>query len=238
MGNKPEKEENTKPVAQSNSTVAVIGKLKKSQATLQKREKHLEAQITQALRNAKAKMKRKDKRGAVFQLKRKKMLEKRLNECQGMQLNLEQQIFTLEKGNTNEQVAGALRDVRDEMKNIQSKINVDDIENIRDDLDDARADQEDITNILSEPMGQNGLEDDELEGEFAELMGEIEEEDVATSMTKIGDKPAPVTTTSIDLPDVDELPEPVVKKPVKDDPTPVSKDDAAELAELEAMMAA
>ena len=234
MGNKPEKE-STKPVEQSNSTVAVIGKLKKSQATLQKREKHLEAQITQALRNAKAKMKRKDKRGAVFQLKRKKMLEKRLNECQGMQLNLEQQIFTLEKGNTNEQVVGALRDVRDEMKRIQNKINVDDIEDIRNDLDDATADQEDITNILSEPMGQDALDEDELEGEFAELMGELEEDDVTATMTRIGDEPAPVTTTTVDLPDVDDLPEPV-KKPTTV-PAVASKDDAAELAELEAMMA-
>ena len=118
----------------------------------------MEAQITQALRNAKAKMNRKDKRGAVFQLKRKKMLEKRLNECQGMQLNLEQQIFTLEKGNTNVQVAAALGGARDEMKRMHAKVNVDDIEDIRNDLDDVTADQEDITSLLSDPMGQDALE--------------------------------------------------------------------------------
>ena len=33
MGNEPGKKETTKPVEQSNSTVNVIGKLKKSQAT-------------------------------------------------------------------------------------------------------------------------------------------------------------------------------------------------------------
>ena len=195
----------------------------------------MEAQITQALRNAKAKMKRKDKRGAVFQLKRKKMLEKRLNECQGMQLNLEQQIFTLEKGNTNVQVAGALGEARDEMKRMHAKVNVDDIEDIRNDLDDVTADQEDITSLLSDPMGQDALDEDELEAEFADMMGELEGEDVAAAMTKIGDEPAPVTTTTVDLPDVDDLPEPE-KKPAK---VPAVKDDAAaELAELEAMMAA
>ena len=58
---------------------------------------------------------------------------------------------------------------------------------------------------------------------------------MAASMTKIGDEPAPVTTTTVDLPDVDDLPEPE-KKPAK---VPAVKDDAAvELAELEAMMAA
>ena len=181
-------------------------------------------------------MKKKDKRGAVFQLKRKKMLEKRLNECQGMQLNLEQQIFTLEKGNTNAQVATALQDVRDEMKRINKNMNVEDIEDIRDSLDEVKADQDDITNILSEPMGQDALEDDELEGEFNELMGELEEDDIAADLTKIGDEAAPVTTTTIDLPDVDDMPEPVKKDPVV--PVAASKYDAAELAALEAMMAA
>lgn len=165
------------------------------------------------------------------------MLDKRLAECQGMQLNLEQQIFTLEKGNTNTQVVGALSEARDEMKRIAGRTNVEDIEDIRDSLDEATADQEDITSILSEPMG-DAVADDELEDEFADMMAEIEGEDVAASLTSL---PGEATKNNdVALPDVDDLPEPA--KPIKlpavvtDEPV-MDKDEADELAELNALMA-
>ena len=97
-------------------------------------------------------MKRKDKRGAMFQLKRKKMLEKNLASLQGMRLNIEQQIMTLESAATTSVMVDSLVDARNEMTRINAKVNVDNLEDLRDDLDERTADQEDITNILSEPM--------------------------------------------------------------------------------------
>ena len=85
--------------------------------------------------------------------------------------------FYAREGNTNVQVAAALGEARDEMKRMHAKVNVDDIEDIRNDLDDVTADQEDITSLLSDPMGQDALDEDELEAEFADMMGELEGED-------------------------------------------------------------
>lgn len=209
------------------STVHTIGRLKKSQNTLEQREKHLETQIRRCLVQAKEKMRKKDKRGAMFQLKRKKMLQKNLDNLQGMRLNIEQQIMTLESAATTSVVVDSLSTARDEMKNLNKKVNVDNLEDLRDDLDEATADQEDITNILSDPMTGDLEDDDEL---LAELDGmedeEMKDENREAQRRVLGLPTAP-----------DETPIIIPSAPTDEPVTDVKVSDADELAELEALMA-
>jgi len=226
MGNKQGGNQKRTPQASTgSSTVQTIGRLKKSQNTLEQREKHLDRQILQCLKAAKEKMKRKDKRGAMFQLKRKKMLEKNLASLQGMRLNIEQQIMTLESAATTSVMVDSLVDARNEMTRINAKVNVDNLEDLRDDLDERTADQEDITNILSEPMGTDIADDDELLDELNDLETDMVGEETKEDQRTVLDLPVAPRDDPLVLPDAPD-----------DVPVIATKADADELAELEALM--
>ena len=170
-------------------------------------------------------MKRKDKRGAMFQLKRKKMLEKNLASLQGMRLNIEQQIMTLESAATTSVMVDSLVDARNEMTRINAKVNVDNLEDLRDDLDERTADQEDIINILSEPMGTDIADDDELLDELNDLETDIVGEETKEDQRTVLDLPVAPRDDPLVLPDAPD-----------DVPVIATKADADELAELEALM--
>ena len=170
-------------------------------------------------------MKRKDKRGAMFQLKRKKMLEKNLASLQGMRLNIEQQIMTLESAATTSVMVDSLVDARNEMTRINAKVNVDNLEDLRDDLDERTADQEDITNILSEPMGTDIADDDELLDDLNDLETDIVGEETKEDQRTVLDLPVAPRDDPLVLPDAPD-----------DVPVIATKADADELAELEALM--
>ena len=72
--------------------------------------------------------------GAMFQLKRKKMLEKRTATIQNYRLNLESQIFALENANTNQQMVGAISAARDELSAITSDAQIEQIETLQEDM--------------------------------------------------------------------------------------------------------
>merc|ERR1719385_411934 len=61
------------------------------------------------MKTARAKSKRKDKRGAIAELKKKKMLANQLNSIQGKKLNLETQIMALEDAALNAQTMKAMK---------------------------------------------------------------------------------------------------------------------------------
>ena len=86
MGNKPEK---GKPVSQD-EILNTIGELKTGLQQLEKREEHLEAKANMALQDALTKKKANDKKGAIFALKKKKMMDAEIEKLGGAKINLEQ----------------------------------------------------------------------------------------------------------------------------------------------------
>ena len=80
-----------------------IQSLRQAVTQLEKREVHLDKKIQICLNNAKAKSKRRDKKGALFELKKKKQLENQLSSIQGKKLNLETQIMALEDAHLNKE---------------------------------------------------------------------------------------------------------------------------------------
>jgi len=63
---------------------------------LDKQERHLEKQMEEAKRTALQKSRKGNKKAAMFQLKRKKMFEKRLNQLYGQRENVERLINAME----------------------------------------------------------------------------------------------------------------------------------------------
>ena len=89
------------------------------------------------MKKAREKMKKGDKRGAMLLLKKKKMYEKEIAKIEGSQMNLENQIITIESMYTNKLVFDNLKNTNNCIKHLNSKMNIDDVEDMHDDLNEA-----------------------------------------------------------------------------------------------------
>ncbi|CEO97816.1 Snf7 [Plasmodiophora brassicae] len=197
-----------------------ILKLRETINQLGKREEFLQKQADQCLEAAKQKSKKKDKRGALFELKRKKMFEKQIDQMFGKRVNLETQIFALESAATNREVITAMQHGKNAIDQSMKSFDVDNVADIMDGIDDSVAMVEDLDNALSQPLGATSYADDELEAELAELEDQtLQEELLAT-------------------PEVSRMPQiPAAKAKPQAAATTAESQIDADLAELEAEFA-
>ena len=116
---------NPKPAAAAPATTAQsIMKIKETITTLEKREEHLEKKIQLQLAEARQKSAAQDKRGALFCLKRKKMMEAEVSRIQGAQMTLETQIDAMSTQQTNIEVVDALKISKANLKRMQQAVYV------------------------------------------------------------------------------------------------------------------
>merc|ERR1719463_692550 len=139
-----------------------IQQLRTAVTQLDKREVHLDKKIQVCLNNAKAKSKRRDKKGALFELKKKKQLENQLNSIQGKKLNLETQIMALEDAHLNKETLKAMKGSANAMKATVKESDLDKVDEVMEDIN------EEMNQAMANPIGQM-IDDDELEMELAEL---------------------------------------------------------------------
>merc|ERR1711971_513576 len=118
--------------------------------------------------SAKAKSKRRDKKGALFELKKKKQLENQLNSIQGKKLNLETQIMALEDAHLNKETMKAMKTSATAMKATMKESDIDKADELMEDINDAMDAVDEMNEAMSQPLGQV-MDDDELEAELAEL---------------------------------------------------------------------
>ncbi|OQR84206.1 hypothetical protein ACHHYP_13730 [Achlya hypogyna] len=151
-------------------TAETIRKLREQLDTLEKRESHIEKKIEAQLEEAKKKSAAKDKRGAIFCLKRKKMYESEIEKLQGARMTLETQVMTLESTQVNMQTFTALRTGANQMKAIHGQMNVDSVDDIMDDIQEEMATADEIGRAISQPLGNALYDDDELAAELESMM--------------------------------------------------------------------
>lgn len=172
-----------------------IQKLRATSNTLDKHEKHLSKQIQKCLIDAKLKAAKKDKRGALFQLKRKKMFEKQLNQIYGKKSNLETQIMALENAASNKDLFAAFTEGKNALK---AAVNENDIERMEETLEDIQESMslvDDMSEAMAQEMGDT-VDEDELEEDFLALENELAEE----AMLALNAPDVPTNTISV--PDV------------------------------------
>ncbi len=166
------------------TTTEAISKLKETMELLEKRtafvEKKVAAEILTAKQNAS-----KNKRVALQALKRKKRLEKQLNQIDGTLSTLEFQIDALENATTNSEVVRSMKFAADTMKKAQ--MDPDDVHDIMDDI----AEQKELTDEIGEVLSSFGqsnadVDEDELEKELLEL----ENEDVDLELEELPEAPS------------------------------------------------
>jgi charged multivesicular body protein 4 len=149
---------------------------------LEKREEHLNKKIEMAIAEAKQKSLKKDKNGALFALKRKKLLEAEISKIQGARITLDSQILSLESASVNVEVFKAVKAGAGAMKAIRGNIDADKVEEIMEDIEE----EKDIHNSISEAISRPGrdiFDDEDLLNELAELEALDAEEKMLSNPT-------------------------------------------------------
>jgi len=215
------------PLPQADVNYA-IQNIDKNLEILEKREQNICKKIDLFVAEAKTKIGKKDKTGALFALKRKKMAEAEIQKIQGARLTLEKQKVAIESASLNLQVLNAMKHGAATVKKIHGDLDGDKVEEIMEDIEEQTDIQNAISEAISKPYGE--LNDDE------DLLKELEElEELETEVNLLNNR-APTINTSTAYPSLPNAPTGAV-------PIPGNSKSAAEadeeeiLRELERQMA-
>jgi charged multivesicular body protein 4 len=150
------------------NTVDTIKMLRDNLQLLEKREEHISKKIDVALQEAKVKHQKKDKNGALFCLKRKKMYEGEVAKLQGARLTMENQIAALESAAVNIETFKAMKAAQIAMKAQRGDIDADKVDDMMEDIQEEKDIHDSISEAISRP-GQDLFDDQELLDELEQL---------------------------------------------------------------------
>jgi len=196
---------------------STIVRLREAVSTQEKREEHIQRKMEAMVVEAKAKMAKKDKKGAMFALKRKKLYESELDKIQNVKMTLETQVMNLESAAQNANTFKAMESGKTAMKKVRVDVGIERVDDMMDDIREEMEMASEISNAIAQPVDPLLIDDDELLAELEEL----EAADVEEELLK-----QPAKKTEINLPAV-----PSSKLPA------LQKDEADELRKLEAELA-
>eukprot|EP00731_Ephydatia_muelleri_P026118 Em0018g218a len=203
------------------SPQVAIQKLRETEEMLGKKSEFLEKKIAKELAAAKqAGMK--NKRAAMNALKRKKRLEKQLQQIDGTLSTIEFQREALENAQTNTEVLNNMSFAAKALKAAHQHLDVDDVHDMMDDIQEQNELADEITNALSNPVGfGQDVDEDEL---LAELEG-MEQEELEKDLLEIPAAGSKLPEDTVGLDDLPSVPTKTPKAKVKND-----DDDLKELA--------
>lgn len=217
-------------------TADVITGLRKKLNQIEKREEFVQKKIDAQLAEARARTKKKDKRGALMCLKRKKLYEKEIAKYQGARLTLEQQIITLESATVNVETFRAMRTGATAMEQIHGELSSEKVEEVMDDIADQMAVADEISDAISNPIGGAMEDDDDLLAELDEL-DELDVGDDVMGEVTIPGVGEPAVAAPAPAHPTPALPSAPTGPVVPDAPVAADDADLAELNELAASMA-
>lgn len=194
--------------------------LRQAIQTQEKREEHLEKKMEMMTAEAKKKMADKDKKGAMFALKRKKLYEGELEKIQNVKMTLETQVMNLESATQNADTFMAMKQGTNAMKNIRQNVGIDKVDDMMDEIKEEMDMATEISNAIAQPVDPYMHDEDELLKEL-EMLGQ---DDVEAELLK----PTPAEA-NLNMPAV-----PAGKLPTLANTT---ADEEAELRRLEAEIA-
>jgi len=183
-----------------------IHQLREAQTMLDKREKHLEKQMQQCKSQAREKLLAKDKRGAMFLIKRSKMFENQINQIYGKKGNIDVQIMALEAASSNKEIFSVMKLGKDALKAATAATNVDQVADVMEDINESIQMADEVNEALSQQIGPQ-LDEDELTKELEEMESELVDQQVlaAPAIPVTAVKSTPISTpTTITAPAVKE----------------------------------
>ena len=203
-----------------------IQDLRSAAKNLEKREEHLQTKVNKSLKNAKSKSRKKDKKGALFELKKKKMLENQLQSIQGKRINVETQIMALEDAHLNTETLKAMKSSSRALKQTVKESDLEKVDELMEEMNEVMEQVKEMDEAMQQPLGPI-FDDDELQAELDELDNmEADELLIEANQNEI--------TSNQDLygKQIQNLPNPPQNKVAQQEVT----EEEEELMELEAMM--
>ncbi|KAJ7368253.1 vacuolar-sorting protein SNF7 [Mycena albidolilacea] len=163
---------------------AIVG-LRQQLQMIEKKEDHLQKKIDQELKIAKANAVS-NKPLATAALKRKRMNETQLDQLRGQQMQLAMQVDTLENANLNKETMDAMKKAAQALSDIHSGMTVTKVDQTMAEIQEQREVAQEITDLISNPMGMDSVDQESLEAELAAM------EDEALTERLIGADHVPV----------------------------------------------
>eukprot|EP01115_Flamella_aegyptia_P004861 TRINITY_DN20675_c0_g1_i1.p1 TRINITY_DN20675_c0_g1~~TRINITY_DN20675_c0_g1_i1.p1 ORF type:complete len:216 (+),score=63.96 TRINITY_DN20675_c0_g1_i1:53-700(+) len=199
-----------------------IAKMRETLDMLEKREQFLQKKIDQQTQEAKKYMQQKNKRGALMCLKRKKTYETQMEKLAGARMNIEQQVMTLEGASVSLEAMNAMKMGANSMKTIhKEQLNIDKVDDTMDEIREQMDIANEISDAISQPLGGETFDEDDLLSELEDLEQETLDEQLL----------------GLDTTPQQKLPTAPSKTPVAKQPTKASIDEDEELKALEMSMA-
>eukprot|EP00761_Pharyngomonas_kirbyi_P011784 gb/GECH01011810.1/.p1 GENE.gb/GECH01011810.1/~~gb/GECH01011810.1/.p1 ORF type:complete len:207 (+),score=74.98 gb/GECH01011810.1/:1-621(+) len=146
------------------------------EAKINKIESEL-AQCKEQLKTARGGSKQRIKQRAMQLLKQKRMYEGHRDSIYNQQFNVDQVSFTQSSLKDNLDTVQTMKSAAKEMKKQYSKISVEDVEKVQDDMEDMMFDAEEIQDALGRSYGAPEVDDEDLMDELGELEDQMTMED-------------------------------------------------------------
>jgi len=160
------------PPAPIDSNAAII-KLRQNLDLQDKREAHLKLKMAKLAAEAKEKMAKGDKRGAVYAMKKRKMHDAELAKIENVKMTLETQAISLEGAAQNMQTMDAMKSGNSTLKSIRKAFGIDKVDELLDDVRDEMEAHQEVDHAFSQPIDPFMMADeDELMAELNALAGE------------------------------------------------------------------
>mmetsp|Transcript_114819 Transcript_114819/g.331827 ORF Transcript_114819/g.331827 Transcript_114819/m.331827 type:complete len:228 (-) Transcript_114819:126-809(-) len=154
---------------QPNDPSKTIVTLRESIANQEKREEHIEKKIQMMVKEAKAKMAKGDKKGALFAMKRKKLYEQEQEKIQNVKFTLETQVMSLESATQNAQTVKAMQEGSKTMQKIRNDVGIEQVDDIMDNIKEEMEMAQEINEAISQPVDTLMADEDELLDELNAL---------------------------------------------------------------------
>ena len=156
--------------ADKNATPAeTIGKLRSSIENAEKREAFLQHKMHNLVQDAKMKMAKGDKRGALSILKRKKMYQSELEKTENVKMTLEMQAMQLESATHNQETLRTMQSGNSAMKRLRKAFGIDKVDEVMDDIREEADLAQEISTAIATPIDPYMMDDDELLKELNEF---------------------------------------------------------------------
>lgn len=172
------------PEYDKNNVADAIGKLQSTLAFLDTKMTAMNANVDKYTNEAKRLYARKNKQGAMHQLRLKKMYEREVSKMDSLKFNIESNILHMESVGVMMETVATIKETSHQFQVVSKHVDIAKLEDSIEEMFEQRDTSRDIETILNEMHGDaHEYDEDELLEELETLVGGEDDDDTATVST-------------------------------------------------------